>query len=256
MKQYAYPSISVQRRAEAIRAQIGHDPLYMTLLADLTTLSSRCEFVLEADGTLVARYRDLPFAAVSFYGQGAGLRRALRAILDASLDADQACYALIGEAQRDQLAAVTQVRHVYDEWQMIYRGDPASLWVGDTVPLGEADLSAMRVLAERGGLHAFESNALEKGPYFGVWRDGRLASMAGTHLKLERLVEVGNVVTDPDFRRLGLASMAVSAVTRTLCAEGLVVILQVLKSNEAAIAVYEKLGFERERTMYLVEFEL
>jgi ribosomal protein S18 acetylase RimI-like enzyme len=252
MKQYAYPSTAVQHRAEAIRAQIGHDPLYLTLLADLTTLSSRCAFALEEDGTLVVCYRDLPFAAISFYGQGVGLQRALSAILEEG----ETCYALLGAAQRDQLSAAAQVQHVYGEWQMVYRGDPAALRVEDAVPLGRNHLSAMRLLAERGKLHAFEPNALDKGPYYGVWRDGRLASMAGTHLKMERLAEVGNVVTDPDFRRRGLASMAVSATTQALCAEGVTVVLQVLQPNEAAIAVYEKLGFGRERTMYLVEFTL
>jgi ribosomal protein S18 acetylase RimI-like enzyme len=64
------------------------------------------------------------------------------------------------------------------------------------------------------------------------------------------------VVTDPDFRRKGLARMAVSAATKALCAEDLMVILQVIKSNVAAIALYENLGFKRARTMHLIEFEL
>jgi ribosomal protein S18 acetylase RimI-like enzyme len=252
VKAFAYPSLPVRQRAEAIRAQVGNDPLYLTLLADLTTLSDRCRFALGADGALVARYVDLPFAAISFCGQGEGLRQALSTVLDAG----QLCYALIGGAQRDQLAAVTRVLGVDDEWQMVYRGDPASLDGGEAVPLGEADLPAMRSLAERGALHAFEPNALDKGPYCGVWRDGRLVSMAGTHLQLEEMVEIGNVVTDPDYRRQGLAGMAVSSVVRVLHARGLLVLLQVFKSNEAAVALYERLGFARSQTMYLVRFEV
>jgi GNAT superfamily N-acetyltransferase len=252
VKTFAYPSLPVQQRAEAIRTQVGHDPLYLTLLADLTTLSDRCRFALSADGTLVARYIDLPFAAISFHGQGEGLRQALSAVLEAG----QPCYALIGEAQREQLAAVTRVLGVDDEWQMIYRGDPAALDGGSAVPLGKADIGAMRSLAARGELPAFEPNALDKGPYYGVWCDGRLVSMAGTHLELEEMVEVGNVATDPDYRRQGLASMAVSAVAKVLHARGLLVIIQVFKSNAPAIVLYERLGFERLQTMYLVQFEL
>ena len=252
MTVFAYPSLSVRQRAEAIRTQVGNDPLYLTLLADLTTLSDRCRFALGADGALVARYVDLPFAAISFYGQGEGLRQALSAVLDAG----QSCYALIGEAQREQLAAVTHVLGVDDEWQMIYRGDPASLDGGRAQPLGEADLAAMRSLAERGELHAFELNALDRGPYFGVWCDGRLVSMAGTRLELEEMVEIGNVVTDPGYRRRGLASMAVSAMTKALHARGLPVLLQVFKSNARTVALYERLGFERSQTMYLIHFEL
>ena len=80
--------------------------------------------------------------------------------------------------------------------------------------------------------------------------------MAGTHIKLVRMAEIGNVVTDPDHRRRGLASMAVAATVQTLSAQGLQVIIQVFKSNVAAIACYEKQGFERSRTMYLVQFTL
>jgi ribosomal protein S18 acetylase RimI-like enzyme len=251
LKRYTYPSTAVRQRAEAIRAQIGHDPLYLTLLADLTALSDRCQFALGPDGMLVARYVDLPFAAVSFCGEGTGLRDALGQVLEVG----QPCYALIGEAQKAQLAAVTHVLQVDQEWQMIYRGDTAALDAGEARPLGEPHYRAMRALAGRAGLHAFESNALDKGPYFGVWREERLASMAGTHLKLERLVEMGNVATDPEFRRQGLGRMAVSAVIKHLCAAGLRVVLQVFKSNQAAIALYESLGFECARTMYLVKFE-
>jgi predicted GNAT family acetyltransferase len=80
--------------------------------------------------------------------------------------------------------------------------------------------------------------------------------MAGTHLKLERMAEIGNVITHPRYRRQGLASMAVSATVASLLAEGLLAFLQVFKSSGGAIALYEMLGFERTHTMYLVRFEL
>jgi len=252
MKRHACPTPDVERRAAAIRAIIKDDPLYFTLLSNLTTLSHRCRFAVGADGALVARYLDLPFAAISFYGQGMDLRAALSELLAEG----ELCYVLVGEAQRTQLEVVTRVLDVYPEWQMVYRDDAATLEWGDAVLLGDADLPAMCALADRGKMLAFETNALEKGPYHGVWRDGRLVSMAGTHLKLERMAEIGNVVTDSGYRRQGLATMAVNATVMSLQAEGLLVILQVLKSNAGAIAFYETLGFERARTMYLIRFEL
>jgi predicted GNAT family acetyltransferase len=137
---------------------------------------------------------------------------------------------------------------------MVYRGDVTTLASGDALPLGDADWPDMAALAERGGMFAFERNALEKGSYFGVRRDQRLVAMAGTHLKLDWMAETGNVVTDPAYRRRGLGSMAVAATVKALVADGLLVVLQVFKSNAGAIGFYQELGFECLNTMYLVQF--
>ncbi len=239
----------IAHRAQCILDEIGDDPGYFTLLADLTTLRARCRFAC-CEEALVARYFDLPFAAVAFYGQGEALCSALRALLDPG----QPAYALVGAAQRANLEAVARVQEVIGEWQMVFRGDVRALDAGDAVALTAADWPAMRALAERGGATALEQNALDKGPYYGVWCDGVLASMAGTHLALDRVAEVGNVVTDPDCRRRGYASRAVVATTRALQAQGLQVILHVYQSNVGAVACYERLGFERTGEMQLVRF--
>jgi ribosomal protein S18 acetylase RimI-like enzyme len=192
----------------------------------------------------------LPFAAVSFHGQGVGLRAALGDLLAPG----EPCYALVGDGQLDHLQPVATVQHVDIEWQMVYRGDTTTLSCGDAFPLGDADWPDMVALAERGGMSAFERNALEKGPYFGVRRDHGLVAMAGTHLVLDWMAEIGNVVTDPAYRRRGLGSMAVATTVKRLVADGLVVVLQVLKSNAGAVTFYRALGFECLNTMYLVRF--
>jgi ribosomal protein S18 acetylase RimI-like enzyme len=243
-------SPQVELVASEILAAVGRDLVYLTLIADLTTLSDRCRFSLGADGTLVARYLDLPFPAVSFYGEGASLRGALCALVEQGEDV----YALVSEAQRAQLAAAVRVLHIDDEWTMVYEGDPAALDEGDAVPLVEQDWPAMRDLAQVADAFAFESNALRKGPYFGVWREGRLASMAGTHLQLDQMAEIGNVVTRPEYQRRGLATWVVAAVVRALRDTGKAAFLQVFKDNSAAISLYEKMGFRRTHTMYLVRF--
>ena len=241
----------MQRKAEQVQAQVDRDLAYFTLIADLTTLRHRCRFALGPGGELAARYLDLPFAAVAFYGQGAGLRAALAQLLAEG----EPCYVLLGETQRAHLRAAVRILSEDAEWQMVYRGEPGMLHTHGAVSLGAADFPAMCALAERGGLHAFEGNALEKGPFAGVWADGRLVSMAGTHLQLDHAAEIGNVVTDPAYRRRGLASVAVGAVIKKLCTYE-TVFLQVFKTNPGAVACYEKLGFERLRTMYLVRFVL
>ena len=246
----SFASAAVQRRAARILARIGTDPRYLTLLADLTTLRERCRYALGAGGALAARYLDLPFGAVSFCGEGEGLREALSGVLHE----DERCYALVAEEQQAQLEAAVEVLDVALEWQMPYAGDAASLDPGEAAPLCPADLPAVRDLVERSVVYAFDQGALGMGPYYGVWRDGRLVSMSGTRLLVDAIGEIGNVVTDPAYRRQGLASMAVAGTTRALLDTGRCVLLHVFCSNEGAVALYERLGYRRERTMYLTHF--
>jgi ribosomal protein S18 acetylase RimI-like enzyme len=247
-----FSSPAVQYRAASILEQIRTDPRYLTLLADLTTLGERCRFALGAGGALAARYLDLPFPAVSFFGEGEGLRETLSGVLAKQ----ERCYALVAEAQQAQFQRAVHVLDVAVEWQMPYAGEPSTLYPGDAVRLEPSDLPAVKTLVERSIVHAFDPGALEIGPYYGVWRDGRLASMAGTRLMVDAIGEIGNVVTDPDYRRRGLARMSVAATTRALLDAGRRTLLHVFCSNAGAVALYEQLGYRRERTMYLVHFHL
>jgi len=172
------------------------------------------------------------------------------------LSEDERCYTLVAEGQQLQLEAAVQVLDVALEWQMPYEGDPATLDPGEAIPLSPSDLPAVRDLLERTVVHAFDPGVLGMGPCYGVWRDGRLVSMAGTRLLVEPIGEIGNVVTDPDCRRQGLASTAVAATTLALLDSGRRVLLHVYRSNPGAVTLYERLGYRRERTMYLVHFHL
>ncbi len=240
-----------QDRVGQVLALVGHDLAFFTLIADLTDLRPRCRLQVCGEA-LVARYLDLPFAAVSFYGQGGDLRAALIGLIAP----DETAYALIGQAQLALLQAVAQLRSVTSEWQMAFTGRAAMLDAGGAVPLADQDWPDMLALAGRGGVYALEEHALRHGPYWGVWRDGRLVSMAGTRLQVGHVAEIGNVVTDPDYRRQGLALQTVSAVTGDLLSRELTVILHVFQSNQAAQMCYRRLGFEPTRAMYLTEFGL
>lgn len=252
MRGLPFSSPAVQHRAASILEEIGTDPRYLTLLADLTTLRERCRFALAPGDALAARYFDLPFAAVSFFGEGEGLRQALSGVLAE----EERCYALVAEPQQAQLRGAVRVLDAATEWQMSYAGEPATLDPGEAIPLTPSDLPAVKALVERSVVHAFDSGALEMGPYYGVRRDGQLVSMAGTRLLVDAIGEVGNVVTDPDYRRRGLARMGVAATTRALLDTGRRVLLHVFCSNVGAVALYEQLGYRRERPMFLVHFRL
>jgi GNAT superfamily N-acetyltransferase len=114
--------------------------------------------------------------------------------------------------------------------------------------LNVAHLPELEVLYAHGGGDAFRQRSLELGVFYGVFESECLVSVAGTHIVSdnERIAALGNVMTHPNYRGQGLATTATSAVCEELLNRGIEMIgLSVSRSNEAAIRVYEKLGFEK-----------
>jgi RimJ/RimL family protein N-acetyltransferase len=115
--------------------------------------------------------------------------------------------------------------------------------------LGPADLPALRGLyAARDYFAPFSDAMLDGGVYYGLWHDGRLVAAAGTHVvaRIGQVAAVGNVYTLPEARGRGYAQATAAAVVRDLLAQGCRrVILNVHAGNQAAIAAYHRLGFEK-----------
>ena len=97
-----------------------------------------------------------------------------------------------------------------------------------------------------GGPAYYRPSHLEEGVYFGIFEDGRLVSIAGTHVvsREEGVAVVGNVFTHPRCRGRGYATAATSAVTPARLLERCpLVVLTVEEGNEPALQVYQKLGY-------------
>jgi ribosomal protein S18 acetylase RimI-like enzyme len=93
---------------------------------------------------------------------------------------------------------------------------------------------------------AFYSRQLEHGTFFGIRQDGRLVSVAGTHVVSESFSvgAIGNVFTRPDLRGRGLGTRVTAVVVARLLAMGLrTIVLNVSMDNHPAQATYRKLGF-------------
>lgn len=228
---------------------------YFTFIADVTTLASECRFAGDSE-TLVARYDGLPFPAIAFHSQGesTGRRDTPRwiATLTRRLIAPrETFYCLVAEDELALLQDAYCVLETHPEQQMLFRGDQSSLDSGDVVRLTESDLPAMKALAQREGMMAFEKDPLARGPWYGAWRNGQLVAQGGVHLSLSRAAEIGNIVTTRTHRREGLARQIVAALMHELKAESRLVFLQVFEDNKPALAFYEHVGFKRLRTMYL-----
>jgi len=114
--------------------------------------------------------------------------------------------------------------------------------------LDEDDLSGLRALYALGGGDAFNPDQLTQGVFYGIEQDGRLVSVAGTHLVSAAygVGAVGNVMTHPAYRGRQYATLTTQAVCAELRQRGIgTIVLNVRQDNVAAVRVYEKLGFVR-----------
>ena len=94
----------------------------------------------------------------------------------------------------------------------------------------------------------YRKRTYEMGNYFGIFKDGKLVSITGQRMQTNQFIEVSAVVTHPDYTRKGLAKQLIAHTTKEILKENKTPILHTNKGN-AAIALYEKLGFELTRDM-------
>ncbi len=124
---------------------------------------------------------------------------------------------------------------------------------GEAVRLRGRDLGPInRLYSAEGGQAAYSSSHIEEGVYYGVIEEGKLVSIAGTHVDspAEQVAVVGNVFTHPRYHGAGLATIATSAVTQALLDRCDLVALTVEVNNAPALAVYAKLGYRQQCTLY------
>ena len=129
--------------------------------------------------------------------------------------------------------------------------DPARCEAAD---VGGTERLAARDLPELGRCydaaypgHWFEPRMLERGCYYGIRRDGRLVSVAGTHVHSARfrVAALGNIATLPEYRRQGLAAACCARLCTELRGTADHIGLNVRADDPAAVGLYTGLGFER-----------
>ncbi len=221
---------------------------HFTFVADVTALADECD-IAHSPAMSVASCRSLPFNALAFLGESPELLANYAAFL---VDSGSEAYFLVNETQRQVVHTAFSVLEEIPEWQMAFNGDLSRLGSEPAVPLRIKDLPAMQTLAQAEGLMALEKEPFAHGPAFGIWDGGKLVAMSTTHLRVPGAAEIGNIVTLAGHRNRGYGTAVVSALVRHLHDEKLKIFLQVYQSNAPAIRLYEKLGFERVRPMYLM----
>lgn len=121
------------------------------------------------------------------------------------------------------------------------------------ISLTEDDLDDMLGLYEESyPSNWFNARMLQTKQYFGLRLKNRLVSVAGIHVYSEtfKVAALGNIVTHPDYRGKGFGKAVTAGLCRSLFEHVENIGLNVKTDNAAAIALYEKLGFEIVSTYY------
>jgi ribosomal protein S18 acetylase RimI-like enzyme len=157
------------------------------------------------------------------------------------------------QVQPDALAEVARHAAVTNEKQMIRMAwTGGSTRVSDRVTrLGANDVVAIDRLYADGESAGespdfFYASMVTDGVFFGVYKGEELIAAAGTHLvsRDEGAAAIGNVYVRRDRRGRGLGRAVTAAVVHELA--GIETVgLNVRADNDAAIRVYESLGFVR-----------
>ena len=99
----------------------------------------------------------------------------------------------------------------------------------------------------------FRRETPRMGRYLGIYRDGRLAAMAGERMSLPGHREISGVCTHPDHLGHGYAQRLVALVTCDILTAGLQPFLHVSAQNIRAKRIYAHLGFaDREALAHYV----
>jgi len=235
----------------AIRAILHRDPAWCVYaLGDLSPhMFDKTQWFLSGftpDVTLVLH----DYGTSILFAMGTGsIREAL----------DHVIWPVHLQVRRDALdeisrhAAVTSVRAM---WRMVWREAASPPIPAAVTRLGSADVpELLRLYAD--GEESGESpdffypSMVNDGVFFGVYEGDALVAAAGTHLlsREESVAAIGNIYTRSDRRGRGMGRLVTSGVLGPLA--GLETIgLNVRADNDAAIHLYESLGFERHCQFY------
>lgn len=137
------------------------------------------------------------------------------------------------------------------------------VWAG-SIPEADACPEAVRLGAEHAGQALelalltrpgpFGPRTIELGEYFGCFDGARLTAMAGERMQAGPLHEISGVCTHPEFQGRGLARRLMIKLIRRQMERRETPFLHVMRDNDAARRLYERMGFRvhRERVVRVV----
>ena len=86
---------------------------------------------------------------------------------------------------------------------------------------------------------------VSKMPIYGIFKEDKLVSYAGSFIQLPQVWLIGGVYTDPEHRNKGYATIATSAITEEALKTAEAAALFARSDNHPAVRAYEKIGFRK-----------
>ena len=117
-----------------------------------------------------------------------------------------------------------------------------------------ADVPEMLALTASTNPGPFGPRTIQLGDYYGIHHDGVLVAMAGERLRMPGFTEISAVCVDPRSRGRGYAANLTRMLAASILSRSEIPILHVLGGNDAATALYSKLGFSLRRRLHLGVF--
>jgi len=109
------------------------------------------------------------------------------------------------------------------------------------------DVLNVRKLLEKNiddkGLIEWAVTSVGREIFYGYFEGEKLLSIAGTLLRYEEIAIIGNVLTDKEYRRKGLATRVLTSLLSHLFEEGFKEAQLYVVENSPAYKLYKKLGF-------------
>jgi len=102
----------------------------------------------------------------------------------------------------------------------------------------------------------FRPRTCEMGDYFGIYSQDRLIAMGGERLVFPGYSEMSGICTHPGHRGQGHAAQMLWHLARLDRSRGIVPWLHVTATNDPAVSLYLKLGFETIRSIKLYKLTL
>jgi GNAT superfamily N-acetyltransferase len=163
------------------------------------------------------------------------------------------------QVQRDALDEVTRHAAVSSPrlmWRLVWTGDRAPAPSARTTRLDASAVPALQALYADGEASGespdfFFPSMVADGVFHGIYEGATLVAAAGTHLvaRAEGVAAIGNIYTRRDRRGRGLGRSVTSAALGDLA--GIETIgLNVRADNDAALHLYESIGFTRHCQFY------
>lgn len=211
-------------------------------------LSSQEKFAIATPSTLRYRPEIAPFAVLT------GDVKTGLAELSQAMEPGEVCF-LIAEtsapiadaASGVELAAPAPVTQMVFPSKVPLPAQPAI----DLLQLSCADAADLVELSAIAYPFFFRPRTCEMGPYFGVRREGRLVSMGGDRMAIERFTEISGVCTLAEHRGHGYAQAIISRIVQEHRAIERVSFLHVSSANSDAIRLYKSLGFVFTREFWI-----